>query len=101
VNALAKYDAMCRAIAAAYEVDEVKGIRDRAIALETCARQAQRRRRRRPDGDRNGARGAANPRPGGTAPDSGQAAAEGVDAIVSASAPIWLALRSQSAPKYL
>jgi len=37
---LARYDAMCRAIEAAYEVDEVKDIRDEAIALETYARQA-------------------------------------------------------------
>jgi hypothetical protein len=37
---LARYDAMCRAIEAAYKVDEVKDIRDQAIALETYARQA-------------------------------------------------------------
>ena len=37
---LARYDAMCRAIDAAYKVDEVKDIRDQAIALETYARQA-------------------------------------------------------------
>jgi hypothetical protein len=37
---LARYDAMCRAIEAAYKVDEVKEIRDQAIALETYARQA-------------------------------------------------------------
>jgi hypothetical protein len=37
---LARYDAMCRAIEAAYKVDEVKEIRDQAIAFETYARQA-------------------------------------------------------------
>jgi hypothetical protein len=37
---MARYDAMCRAIEAAYKVDEVKDIRDQAIALETYARQA-------------------------------------------------------------
>jgi hypothetical protein len=37
---LARYDAMCRAIEAAYKVDEVKDVRDQAIALETYARQA-------------------------------------------------------------
>lgn len=31
---LVRYDAMCTAIAAAYELDEVKDIRDRAIAME-------------------------------------------------------------------
>jgi hypothetical protein len=37
----ALYDAMCRAIDAAYEVDEVKDIRDRALAFEVYARLAQ------------------------------------------------------------
>jgi hypothetical protein len=37
---LIRYDAMCSAIAAAYEVDEVKEIRDRAAALEYYARQS-------------------------------------------------------------
>jgi hypothetical protein len=38
---LVRYDAMCRAIADTYELDEVKDIRDRAIALEAYARQAK------------------------------------------------------------
>jgi len=37
----ALYDAMCRAIDAAYQVDEVKDIRDRALAFEVYARMAQ------------------------------------------------------------
>jgi hypothetical protein len=37
---LVRYDAMCQAIAAAYQVDEVKGIRDRAVALEHYSRLA-------------------------------------------------------------
>ena len=39
----ARYDAMCRAIDAAYEVDEVKEIRDQARAFEVYAQQAQNR----------------------------------------------------------
>jgi hypothetical protein len=37
---LVKYDAMCTAIAACYEVDEVKLMRDQAIAIEAYAKQA-------------------------------------------------------------
>jgi hypothetical protein len=37
---LIRYDAMCQAIATAYQVDEVKDIRDRAIALEHYSRLA-------------------------------------------------------------
>ncbi len=39
-SSLVRYDAMCHAIGAAYEVDEVKEIRDRASALEHYSRQA-------------------------------------------------------------
>jgi hypothetical protein len=39
--ALIRYDAMCSAIAAAHEVDEVKDIRDKAIAIEAYSRQAR------------------------------------------------------------
>lgn len=38
---LALYDEMCRAIDLAYEVDEVKDIRDRGLAFEVYARQAK------------------------------------------------------------
>ena len=41
MTSLARYDAMCRAIDAAYAVDEVKDIRDKAKALEQYNRQAQ------------------------------------------------------------
>lgn len=41
MTSLVKYDAMCRAIDAAYEVDEVKDIRDKALAIEAYAQQAK------------------------------------------------------------
>jgi hypothetical protein len=39
-NAVALYDEMCRAITAAYKIDEVKEIHDRAMAFEVYHRQA-------------------------------------------------------------
>jgi hypothetical protein len=38
---LTRYDAMCHAIDAAHEVDEVKDIRDQALAFEVYSRQAR------------------------------------------------------------
>ncbi len=38
---LVRYQAMCKAIADCHSVDEVKGLRDKAKALEVYAQQAQ------------------------------------------------------------
>jgi hypothetical protein len=40
MGALVRYDAMCRAIDAAYAVDEVKAIHDQAAMLQAAARVA-------------------------------------------------------------
>jgi len=41
MSELIRYDAMCRAIADAYEFDDVKDLRDKALAIEIYSRQAK------------------------------------------------------------
>jgi hypothetical protein len=41
MTTLVKYDAVCKAIAAAKSIDEVKGIRNKAEAIRAYARQAK------------------------------------------------------------
>lgn len=43
MSELVRYDAMCQAIAAAHSIDEAKDIRDKAVAIEAYARQANNR----------------------------------------------------------
>ena len=40
-HGLVRYDAMCRAIDAAFDVDEAKDIRDKAVAMEAYFLQAK------------------------------------------------------------